>query len=217
MILTDDSTVLLSASDIVLVHTCEYGFLRRADVVLGRAVRERVDDPFMEQLAEQGRAHESDTDRRLATEHDQFIVAPNLDHPLTRASLTAATERTRALIEAEYSVISQAPLFCHDVLVRPDFLIRQPDGRYEVWDAKLAHSIKHETELQLAVAAYVLDALDIPRSATGGVFLGNGSRDTADLDELTDDVHRLIGRARRSSPLGWCTRLIPRLGVSVRP
>jgi len=197
MILTDDSTVLLSASDIVLVHTCEYGFLRRADVVLGRAVRERVDDPFKEQLAEQGREHESDTDRRLATEHDQFIVAPHLDHPLTRASLTAATERTRALIEAGYNVISQAPLFCHDVLVCPDYLIRQPDGRYEVWDAKLAHSIKHEAALQLAVAAYVLDALNIPRSATAGVFLGNGSRDTADLDELTDDVHRLIGRARR--------------------
>jgi len=197
MILTDDDRLIVSASDITTVASCEFRYLRRVDVLLGRAVRERVDDPFRDQLADLGRAHESDVDQQHRANHDDFVVAPRAAFPFTTASLTAAAHETKALVHAGHSVIAQPVLFSDGVFAIPDYLIRQADGAYEVWDAKLARSVKPEAALQLAVCAALLDQMGVASHTSGGLFLGDGTDATVDLAELTEDARRHLARARR--------------------
>jgi len=197
MILTADEEFIVSASDITAVASCEFRYLRRVDVLMGRAVRERVDDPFRDQLADLGRAHESDVDQLHRATHNDFVAAPRPAFPFTAASLMAAAQETRDLVDAGHSVIAQAVLFSDGLFAIPDYLIRQSDGAYQVWDAKLARSVKPEAALQLAIGAVLLDQMGIASHSSGGLFLGDGTDATVDLADSADDARRHLLRARQ--------------------
>lgn len=187
----DRASFMLSPSDITAAATCTYGWLRgTVDPALGRAPRIGVADAFLERVSRLGDEHESRVLARLEAEHggDQVVRLARPER-YTPEGVQAARERTAAALAARPAVVFQGMLHDGAFGGLADFLVlrtneEHPEGAYEVVDTKLARHARVTALLQIAAYADLLDGMGVPRTRQGSLWLGDGSRHVADLDEV---------------------------------
>lgn len=193
--------LVYSATDLVTASECGYRLLRVLDEKLGRTARaEFPADEMLQRAASLGDLHE----RRVL---DGLVAAHGVWSPanpagvyevepaaaMDRATLTEKHEESLRALRSGASVVFQAAFFDGTFHGRSDFLVRQPDGSYAVWDTKLARHAKVGALLQLAAYGDQLQGAGIPTSAAVTLVLG----------DRTHSVHRLtdllpVFRERRS-------------------
>lgn len=177
-----DGTAVLSPSDLTAAGRCELGWLRGIDVRLGRAEALVAEDPLLQRIAALGDAHEARELTRLRAAH-QVVEIPR-PAPYTAEGLQEAAARTHQALLDGAEVVSQGVLYDGEFGGMVDFLVRDADGRYQVWDAKLARHVRVPALLQIAAYADQLDRLGVPRAADGHLLLGDRTRSVEPLDEV---------------------------------
>ncbi|WP_207456341.1 TM0106 family RecB-like putative nuclease [Herbiconiux sp. SYSU D00978] len=175
--------VVYSASDLKAASECEFAFLRKLDAKLGRIAEvEEEPDPMYERTSKLGDAHEH---RRLALYREQYErVVEFVDRPeLTEQGLKQAADDTEQALRAGNDVVFQGTFFDGRMVGFADFLVHS-DGRYEVYDTKLARKAKVSALLQLAAYAEQLQQLGIPVGETVHVVLGHGAESHHKLRDI---------------------------------
>ena len=211
MFLLDD-TVVTSASDLTTASKCEFAFLRRLDAKLGRidAVPDAA-DAMLERTARLGDRHE---DRVLADYRERFgagVVEIARPHPLVVEDLRYATEATRAAFAGGADVVFQATFFDGAFLGYADFIVRRPDGRYQVQDTKLARRARVTALMQVVAYVDQLEAIGVPVDETVQLLLGDGSVSEHRVDDIRPVYAKRRARLLRivdervaaSGPVEW--------------
>ena len=180
--------VVTSPSDLTTAAKCEFAFARQLDAKLGLIEIERVPrDPLEARAADLGDEHEN---RWLAYYRANNTVV-EIERPSIRVEeLRAAAKKTEEAFRAGADVVFQATFFDESDPEAPmigfaDFIVRQPDGRYRVQDAKLARSVKVTALLQLAAYYDQLVRLGIPADDTVELILGTD-------EVLPQSVHDIL-------------------------
>jgi len=211
MYLTDDGRVVTSPSDLTTAAACEFAFLRGLDARLGRIeAPAQEDDPMLRRAAALGDVHEA---KILERYREQYAVVVEIERPDVRdtAALEDATARTRQAFEDGADLVFQAAFFDGELLGFADFIVRRPDGSYEVQDSKLARSAKVTALLQLAAYAEQLELIGVPVAPRVTLLLGNGrSSEHALVDiapvyrERRAHLRRIIAeRLADDAPVAW--------------
>jgi uncharacterized protein len=182
--LGNDGSFVLSPSDLTTSAGCEFGWLRVIDIRRGLATAPSSEpDLMMDRLAELGDEHERRYVELLRSD-GRNVVEIERPEPYTPATLATSMAGTLDALRAGVDVVAQAVLTDGGFGGQADFLVRDADGRYEVWDAKLARHAKVTALLQIAGYADLLDRQGIPRSPVGRLVLGNGQLHEQDLDDV---------------------------------
>ncbi|MEV0893036.1 TM0106 family RecB-like putative nuclease [Promicromonospora sp. NPDC050262] len=128
----DASTLVHSASDLVVAGECEFRLLRRLDELLGRSPRRaREEDEMLARTAALGEDHE----RRVLAGHLRTFGPADDDGPggvlevaparrMARDELVDSHDRTLAALERGADVVYQASFFDGRFHGRADFLVR---------------------------------------------------------------------------------------------
>lgn len=200
----DASTLVYSASDLVIAGECEFRLLRRLDELLGRSPRRvREEDQMLARTAALGEDHE----RRVLAGHLAAFGPADDERPggvvevaparrMSRDELLDAHSRTLAALERGADVVYQASFFDGRFHGRADFLVRDPLGaglRYAVHDSKLARRTKVRALLQLAAYADQLLAARVDPTDEVHLVLGTGETTSHRLADLLP-----VFRKRRS-------------------
>ncbi|GAA3699627.1 TM0106 family RecB-like putative nuclease [Zhihengliuella alba] len=184
--------LVYSASDLVTASQCEYQTLVKLDDRLGRRPAPDVDpDEMLERAARLGDAHE----RRVLDELVDRFGRWDPDSGRGVLELAAAgetspdvlAERRRATEDAlrcGADVVFQATFWKDGFVGFADFLVREPDGRYAVWDTKLARHAKPTALLQIAAYAEQLQGLGLEPADDAVLVLGTGQQSRHPVQEL---------------------------------
>ncbi|MCX6497644.1 MAG: TM0106 family RecB-like putative nuclease [Arthrobacter sp.] len=150
--------LVFSASDLVVAADCEYQLLRKLDEKLGRSAKADFGtDEMLQHAAALGDVHERKVLDGFVAEFGPwepdsrrgvYDVVPAA--AMDRASLLAKHDESIEALRAGADVVFQAAFFDGQFHGRSDFLVRQPDGGYAVFDTKLARHAKVTALLQLA-------------------------------------------------------------------
>ena len=133
-------------------------------------------DPLMQRLADKGYAHEDKQEAEFLAQ-GKSVVKITSKHE-------QAIEDTLMAMKQGADVIIQAYLKLEPFYGYADFLVKVPgaselgDYHYEVWDTKLASSVKPKFMMQLCCYAEMLESIQgvLPKSLT--VSLGNDNKAT---------------------------------------
>ncbi|WP_154097783.1 TM0106 family RecB-like putative nuclease [Microbacterium testaceum] len=179
--------VLLSPSDLPTWAACEWAFLRRMDVKLGRGEPlPDLHDDMLERTARLGRQHERDHLAIL----EQTRAVMSFKRPTPPQYADAAEQALAAMREGAevlYQPTFHAPASAESTgfIGFADFVIRNDCGEYEVYDAKLARRAKISALLQLAAYAERMQAHDIPTGEQVHLVLGDRTTTTHELADIT--------------------------------
>ncbi|WP_326565368.1 TM0106 family RecB-like putative nuclease [Amycolatopsis rhabdoformis] len=140
-----------------------------------------------DQLAvKHGRAHEEATLTRLREE--TAVVEIEEREP------AVAAKATEEALRAGAAVVYQAVFHDDEFSGRADFLLRDDQGRYEVYDTKLARHAKPSAVVQLAAYADALRRKGWPSGPDMHLLLGDGTTKTLRVDDFLPLVDRLKAR-----------------------
>ncbi|MGC0141397.1 MULTISPECIES: TM0106 family RecB-like putative nuclease [unclassified Pseudactinotalea] len=202
-----DKHLIITASDVVMAARCEYQLLRVLDERLGRTPKAQFDDDEMlTRAARLGEEHERQVLAGLKDTYPTVVEIPDVARPYTAQALADAQARTLEVLADGADVVFQASFFDGSFHGRADFLVRADDGRYAVWDSKLARRAKTEALLQLAAYADQLIAAGVPVAPMATLVLGDRSHAEFDLAEMlpvyAERRHRVLAvtAAHRAQP-----------------
>ncbi|WJX99854.1 TM0106 family RecB-like putative nuclease [Curtobacterium sp. 458] len=213
MQITTDGSVLLSPSDLSTWAACEWAFLRRLDAKLGRGEPlPEVHDDMLERTARLGDQHELDYLDIL--KKTQEVVEFDRPEPAGYAAAAqAALETMRTGADVLYQPTFHRPPApgAPGFIGFADFIIRNADGEYEVYDTKLARHAKISALLQLAAYAEQMQAHGIPTGRQVHLVLGDRSTTTHDLADIAPvyrtqraELQRVIAeRMAADEELAW--------------
>ena len=138
-----NGAILLSPSDLNAFLECEH--LTQLDLAVARHERERpaAENPQAELVRRKGDEHEAAYLAELIAKGRDVVTIHN------DWDLGLAARATEEAMLAGADVIYQACFVDEDWRGFADFVERQPDGRYEVVDTKLARHSKPAYVLQL--------------------------------------------------------------------
>lgn len=217
----DNGQAIMSASDLSAAASCEWAFVRKLDQRLGHRIKLPKDsDPMMEQAALLGGVHEK---KVLAKFHEQYpgdvVEIPEvLQIKNDEEFIAEMRDRMRLTLDAinqSKKVIFQATFIADDFQGFADFLIKNDDGVYEVFDTKLARKAKVTALLQLAAYADQLTTHGIEIAPTATLILGSNEESTHKLKDVLpvfykrrDRLHRIVtarqeNKNRGASPVEW--------------
>lgn len=212
-----NGSVVTSASDLKKASDCEFAFLRELDVKLGRdTLFAPLDDPMLRRAGELGDAHELRLLEGYRAEFGDAVV--EIDRPDVRdpEAVAAAVEATIAGFRTGAPVVFQAtfaddPAAGQGFIGFADFIVRRPDGRYRVQDAKLARHARVTALLQLAAYAEQLRRIGVPVDDTVELLLGDGSVSAHRLEDVLPvyrerlaRLHRIVDDRRADTgPVAW--------------
>ena len=205
--------LMTSASDLTAASACEFAFLRRVDVKLGRDIDVPLDDDAMlARAAKLGDAHEERVLMQYRKEYGEHLPGfaggvAEIARADSRddAALAEAQRLTVSAMRDGADIVFQATFF--EPLARQaespehpeigfigfaDFLRRTDSGNYQVQDTKLARRAKVSALMQLAAYAEQLERLEIPVSADVVLILGDGSHSVHQIADIAP-----VFRARR--------------------
>ncbi|HXD28203.1 MAG TPA: TM0106 family RecB-like putative nuclease [Arthrobacter sp.] len=201
-----DGTLVFSASDLVIASECEFQSLYRLDVQLKRRPKPVFEDDAMaERAAELGDVHEQRVLAQLLTAHGPWDgergtgvrqidkASPRMD----RAALERLAADTTEALTRGADVVFQATFFDGEFLGFADFIVRDADGRYAVWDSKLARHAKVTALLQLAAYGDQLERLGFAPSPVATLVLGNLQHSEHPLPDLLPAYRERRDRFRR--------------------
>jgi uncharacterized protein len=176
--------LVFSASDLVAASECEYRTLRILDEKLGRSPK--ADFPADEMQARAGALgdrHEQEVLANLTARYGAWDASRgagvySLERgPNTRGELQARHAETELALRSGADVVFQATFFDGEFLGYADFLVNEAagsgmQGRYEVWDTKLARHAKVGALLQLAAYGDQLIGMGLDPSPVVTLVLG---------------------------------------------
>ena len=172
--------LVYSASDLVVAVGCEYQLLRKLDEKLGRApAADFGTDEMLRHAAALGDVHEHKVLDGFVGEFGNwdpargrgvYDVVPAT--AMDRATLVAKHHESIQALRAGADVVFQAAFFDGQFHGRSDFLVRQADGGYAVFDTKLARHAKVTALLQLAAYGDQLLKAGIPVDPSVTLVLG---------------------------------------------
>ncbi|MEZ9369657.1 TM0106 family RecB-like putative nuclease [Shewanella sp. 10N.286.51.B2] len=148
-------------------------------------------DEYLTLLSTKGNEHELKLLEELAKEYSQLISIVDFDGG-QQLSDEALAERTIAAMQEGYEVIYQAFLTNGQFYGRADFLIKVPgqsalgNYHYEVWDSKLANSVKPAYVIQLCCYVDMLNKIQHKKADFITVALGNGKREKLRTSDYFD-------------------------------
>ncbi|WP_244971405.1 TM0106 family RecB-like putative nuclease [Paramicrobacterium chengjingii] len=204
--------VVTSASDLTQASTCEWAFLRKLDGKLGRIapiVEER--DAMNRRTSALGDEHEARVLQQYRDDFGDGVVEIARPESMATEHLQDAADATLRAFTAGSDVVFQATFWDGAFLGFADFIVRQPDGSYEVQDTKLARSPKITALLQLAAYGEKIAALDIAVSPVARLILGDGTHSEHRLADITPVYRRRVVRLHdiiserlaAAEPLAW--------------
>ena len=209
MIVVDD-VVVWSASDLTAAVDCEYGFVRRADYLLGRARPvEKAPDGLEQRIAALGDQHEQRILERYR-EAGTVVMPGKAMLPVTAASASAAADAAMRAFTSDADVVYQPAFFDGEFFGYADF-VERTDAGWLICDAKLARSAKPQALLQLGAYADQLLGRGVPVAPTVSLLLGSGERvDVRVADvlpvfrERRERLRTLLSTHRAGDgPIGW--------------
>ncbi|MFZ4515408.1 MAG: TM0106 family RecB-like putative nuclease [Acidimicrobiia bacterium] len=167
--------LLLSASDLVNHAACEYLSGLEHAATLGAVRPDRAPSPDLMARINRGFAHEHAFLAQLEAQ-GRSVCRIETDRT-TNAGLLVNAVQTQSAIAAGFDVVYQ-PTFLHDDggflwQGHGDFAVRLENGSYEIYDTKLAHSVKPGVLIQLAVYSEMLGAVQGVTPERFHVVLGN--------------------------------------------
>ncbi|WP_418908405.1 TM0106 family RecB-like putative nuclease [Glutamicibacter endophyticus] len=188
---------IYSPSDISVAVGCEYQCLYLLDVKLGRRAKpDFATDEMLERTAVLGDAHEQRVLARLRERFGAYDPATATgvkefaDRPqMSESALRAAHEATMEVLRSGADVVFQATFFDGHMVGFADFLVRQPDGSWAVWDTKLARHARVSALLQLAAYADQLQAEGIAVHPVASLVLGDDSTSEHRIAEILPVFH----------------------------
>ncbi|MBG6085278.1 TM0106 family RecB-like putative nuclease [Zhihengliuella flava] len=193
MFLSIDNDVLIhSASDLVTASTCEYATLVTLDDLLKRRP---APDVARDEMAARAAALGDDHEHRvLAQLIDQYgrwepgraggvleLPAPGKSSPDV---LDARRTETLAALTSGADVVFQGTFWDGQFVGYADFLIKNDDGRYAVWDTKLARHAKTTALLQIAAYGDQLRAEGFVPADEAVLVLGHGEHSRHAIEPL---------------------------------
>ncbi|MDQ3403652.1 MAG: ATPase, partial [Actinomycetota bacterium] len=144
----------------------------------------RPDGPKDQVAVKHGRAHEAST---LAVMKSRFSVVVEID----ARDVNVAAAETAAALAAGAEVVYQ-PVFTDGSFTgRADFLVRDSQGLYEVYDTKLARRVRPSAVIQVAAYADALRRAGWPSGQNMHLLLGDGSTATLRVDDFLPLLRRL--------------------------
>lgn len=180
MILVDGTTVVYSATDISAAAGCEWALMRHLDWKLGRiAEPPRVEDDMLKRAGSLGDAHE----RRALEEVKSSKTVVEIARP-DFASIEVACRQTLDALTADAEVVFQGAFFDGRFLGYADFIMLGDDGRYEVYDTKLARKAKITALLQLAAYSDQLTKRGFEVGEQVHLWLGTGELSSHNLSDI---------------------------------
>jgi uncharacterized protein len=229
-----EGAVFFSASDLTNAVKCEWALMRKLDAKLGRIeAAEEPDDPMLARAGILGGEHEARALAGYLAEFGRWVPGRDggvaeIDSPepaTDPAALTAAMDATVAALRGGADVVFQATFFeqgddGQNFVGFADFLVRTPgvdaagvstQPVYEVYDTKLARKARITALLQVAAYADQLEKLGIPLGPDVHLLLGDGTRSTHRLADITPVFHDRVERLRfmlgermsASSAIAW--------------
>ncbi|WP_333811851.1 TM0106 family RecB-like putative nuclease [Timonella senegalensis] len=205
-----------SVTDLVAASTCEYQAVRSFELKSGwrlppcgfATAREctlpdcpaHSGDGMADRLAQLGDAHEMAMLNSLIEEGGEWDGTGSGSGPenaVFRADLVPAQERaaaTAAAFAAGVKVLFQVDILDGELKGRADFVIRQPDGTYAVYDTKLARTARASAVLQITAYAQALGRQGVPISRFGYLMLGTGEISRHNVADTEPVFRRLRSR-----------------------
>ena len=172
MFLLSDGTVVYSASDLTAAAGCEWAVMRRLDAHLGRIEPPpATTDEMLERAARLGDRHE----QRFLEQLRSRVDVVEIPRPDRSTDPSEVVELTTAAFERNAAAVYQAAFFDGRFLGYADFIVRNREGCYEVYDTKLARHAKITALLQLAAYVEQLQRLGILTGETVSLILGDDS------------------------------------------
>lgn len=163
--------LLYSPTDLVRYLSSPFAsWMDRYHIENPKAVTPDEDREDERLIAQTGQEHERQVLKELRASQPGLVEIPAADN-------AAASAQTRAALLAKSPVIYQATLYAGQFAGVADFLILDEQGRYQVWDTKLARSPKPYYAIQLCCYADLLaNVFHGPVSDRFGVILGTKER-----------------------------------------
>jgi predicted RecB family nuclease len=217
----DDSSWVISASDLGAVAQCPWRLARVADQKLGKGISVvDLSDPMMELVAQLGLDHEQRTLVSLKAALSSVVEIPYERPPFGtgaeawRDAIQRSLDATLGALNSDADALFQATLYQSQLSDTElpigfqgfaDFIVRQGDG-WEIWDTKLARRAKDSALVQLCAYADQLQQLGILASGQARLILGDGSASVHELSpirarftDLRDSVVNIIAQ-READP-----------------
>ncbi|MFD8492901.1 TM0106 family RecB-like putative nuclease [Amycolatopsis sp. NPDC059657] len=180
---------MYTPSDLADLLECEHRSLLKQAFAAGLPGAPRPGSGADQLAVKHGRAHEVATLTRLRGEKSVVVEIDERD------PVVAARETAEAL-SAGAPVVYQAVFHDGDFSGRADFLMRDDEGRYEVYDTKLARHAKPAAVVQLAAYADALRRAGWPAGPEMHLLLGDGSTRSLRVDDFLPLLDRLSARLR---------------------
>ena len=208
MFLLPEGTVVYSASDLTAAAGCEWAVMRGLDARLGRIdPPPATPDDMLERAALLGDRHE----QRFLEHLRSRLDVVEIPRPARSTDPAEVVTLTTAAFHSGASAVFQAAFFDGRFLGYADFIVRNADGRYEVYDTKLARHAKITALLQLAAYGEQLGRLGIPTAETVSLVLGDDSISEHRLVDILPVYRRrrarleflVDGRIADSAPTPW--------------
>lgn len=192
---TGTPTLIISATDVADSTSCLYSAARTLDERTGHAhAGTSRADAMATRAAQLGEEHEERVLARFRERYGAAVVEIPALQGYDLASLQKVHDLTMTALHSSAQVIYQAAFFDGSFYGRADFLVRQPDGSWGVYDTKLAQSAKTSALLQLAAYADQLLAAGVPVHQDAHLILGTGEETVHPLTEILS----LYRKSRRS-------------------
>ncbi|MCP9485572.1 MAG: TM0106 family RecB-like putative nuclease [Gaiellaceae bacterium MAG52_C11] len=168
----DDDRLHLSPSDVTAFLACEHLTTLSLAYAHGAIERPEVENEQAELIFRKGLEHERAYLDSLRAEGLTVLEIADPDGDFARG----ARETAAAILAGEADVIYQAVFIRERWRGVADFLVKQPDGRYEALDTKLARSAKPAYILQLLFYDDEVGRIQGRAPERIHVLLGSGER-----------------------------------------
>ena len=191
-----DGNILFSPSDLNAFLECEH--LTQLELAVARHELERPTDenPQADLVKRKGDEHEAAYLARLIAEGRDVVTIPN------DWDLDTAARATEDAMRAGADVIYQACFVDGDWRGFADFVERQPGGRYEVVDTKLARHSKPAYVLQLCFYSEQFARIQGSLPERMHVVLGTRERESLRVADFLAYYHRVRERFVRTVAAG---------------
>jgi len=201
MLLLDDDTLVLAASDVTDFVACGHLVAQKLAIVRGeRSKPGYADDPHLELMRRRGDAHEREQLELLSAECGGHVDLSEAVRSSSRDGVERAAEATVSAMREGVPLIFQATFFDGRWQGRTDFLRRIDapsalgDYAYEVLDTKLARHVKPAVVHQLSLYARLLGQVQGLELPIAWVVLGTGEVVRIDLRRYAALHRRVLAR-----------------------
>ncbi|MFI5614934.1 TM0106 family RecB-like putative nuclease [Amycolatopsis sp. NPDC051903] len=179
---------MYTPSDLADLLECEHRSILTQALAAGLPGAPRPGSGPDQLAVKHGRAHEEATLGRLRAE--RTVVEIDERDP------AVAAKATEEALRAGAPVVYQAVFHDGEFSGRADFLLRDDEGRYEVYDTKLARHAKPSAVVQLSAYAEALRRAGWPAGPNMHLLLGDGTTRTLRVDDFLPLLDRLRARLR---------------------